>query len=190
MASACLVITRGISTTCARYGKRNFRKFMLHGKRGSRFHKEREAGPDRQLPVDKRGVRDIGYMEGNLYNVVPEMIPEIIVPSLEGFKLKPYVTYQSENVTQEEFTPEDLFNAVYATKIADDFEKGQLTSDGQALNPSENEKLTPDEAKLRAAKTGADMFDADKEEIIRAYKKMIEDSKLKAKENLKTRIQY
>lgn len=51
MASACLIISRGISTSCANYGKRNFRKFPLYGKRGSRLHKEREAGPNPVLPT-------------------------------------------------------------------------------------------------------------------------------------------
>ena len=118
------------------------------------------------------------------------MIPELIVPSLEGFDLKPYVTYQSENVVQEEFTPQDLFDAVYATKILEDFEKGKLTPDGQPLNPSENEKLTREEAKLQVSKTGADMFDADKEKIFEDYFKMLNESKLKAEENQKTRIYY
>ena len=54
MASACLIIIRGISTTGASYGKRNFRKFLMYGKRGSRLHKEREAGPNPQLPVDSK----------------------------------------------------------------------------------------------------------------------------------------
>ena len=61
MSSACLIISRGISTTCARYGKRNFRKFLLYGKRGSKIHKEREAGPNNLLPVDSKLIHNLLY---------------------------------------------------------------------------------------------------------------------------------
>lgn len=88
------------------------------------------------------------------------MKPEIIVPNLTDFKLKPYVSYRSLDVYQEPFTPEDLFYAVYGPKIQQDFEKGQLGPDGEPLNPSPEEKLTPKEARSQATKPGADMFTA------------------------------
>lgn len=54
MASACLIISRGISTSCANYGKRNLRKFLLYGKRGTKLQKQREAGPDREIPAHSK----------------------------------------------------------------------------------------------------------------------------------------
>ena len=31
---------------------------------------------------------------------IPEMVPELVVPDLEGFKLKPYVSYRSKEIHQ------------------------------------------------------------------------------------------
>lgn len=48
-----LIITRGISTSCVRNGKRNFRKFQLPNKRGSRQFKEaRRLDPNPDIPID------------------------------------------------------------------------------------------------------------------------------------------
>ena len=38
--------------------------------------------------------------------IVPELIPQLVVPDLEGFQLKPYVAYNVPEVTQSEFTAE------------------------------------------------------------------------------------
>lgn len=62
------------------------------------------------------------------------------------------------NVVQSEFTAEDLFTAVYTPKIKADFESGKLDKDGNPLEPSENELLTPKEAWSRARQTGSDIF--------------------------------
>lgn len=86
------------------------------------------------------------------------MIPELIVPSLEGFTLKPYVSYRVEEITEPEFTAQDLFDVVYSKKIKEDFASGQLDENGEPLNPSEYEKLTPQQAKEQARKTGCDLF--------------------------------
>ncbi|CAL4147816.1 unnamed protein product, partial [Meganyctiphanes norvegica] len=107
-----------------------------------------------------RGVRPI-YMESPPIKgtpPIPEMIPEIIVPDLEGFKLKPYVSYRVPDVIQSEFTPQDLFYAVYSNKIAEDFKNNKLNSDGNSLEPSPDELMTPEEAKGRARSTGSDIF--------------------------------
>ena len=181
------IITRAISTSCARYGKRNFRKFEIKNKRGSKLFKQMQAesqyeNPDPRYPIDsklnhylfliafyhllinllfsERGVRDIGFHDGKKFIEVPEMIPELIVPNLEGFTLKPYVTYKSEDVYQEEFTAKNLFDAVYAPKIAEDFKNGKLNSSGEALNPSAEESLTVKEARDNASKPCSDMFTA------------------------------
>lgn len=110
------------------------------------------------------------------------MIPEIIVPDLKDCKLKPYVTYESEDVYQSEFTAQDLFNAVYSEKIVNDYNNKQLDPDGQSLKPSKEENLTAEEATINSLKTGSDIFQVDKEEVIGLYKKKVADSMQKAKE--------
>jgi len=90
---------------------------------------------------------------------VPEMIPELIVPSLEGFTLKPYVSYKVKDFTIPEYTAQSLFDDIYAKKIKEDFERNELNENGEPLNPSEYEKLTPQQAMDSAEKTGCDIFD-------------------------------
>ncbi|XP_012267054.2 39S ribosomal protein L41, mitochondrial [Athalia rosae] len=159
MSSACTILRRSISTTCVCHGKRNFRKFLLYNKRGTRLFKEHQrTALNPVIPIDHRGVRPVGYHHDNEFITIPEMVPDIIVPSLEGFNLKPYVAYHTVNVEQSEFTPQDLFDAVYAPKIHDDFQKKKLAEDGSPLDPNEHEKLTAEDAKRLASKTGSDLF--------------------------------
>lgn len=141
-------------------GKRNFRKFLLYNKRGPRLFKEQRAeDPDNApIPVDTRGVRETGYRMNGRFTVVPEMIPELIVPNLEGCKLKPYVSYKCPDVVQSEFTSQDLFNAIYAEKIVEDFKHGELNADGTSKKPSSAEMLTKEEARINSRKTGSDIF--------------------------------
>ncbi|XP_059057773.1 large ribosomal subunit protein mL41 [Achroia grisella] len=149
---------RTISLTTPREGKRNFRKFMIANKRGSRIHKQKQMTPEAELEIDKRGVRDVGYNLNGQFITVPEMIPELIVPDLKDCDLKPYVSYKADNVIQSKFTAQQLFDAVYSKKIVTDFKEGKLDADGLPLQPSEEEQLQPDEAVARAKKTGSDIF--------------------------------
>ncbi|XP_032677537.1 39S ribosomal protein L41, mitochondrial isoform X1 [Odontomachus brunneus] len=161
MASTCMILRRGIATSCVCHGKRNFRKFLLYNKRGSRQFKEAQAkNPDPDIPIDKRDVRDTGIKVNGKFYFVPEMVPELIVPSLEGFELKPYVSYKVEEFDQGRFTAQDLFDIIYAEKIKKDFINGELDENGEPLSPSENEQLTPQQAKDNATKTGCDIFSA------------------------------
>ncbi|XP_053695104.1 39S ribosomal protein L41, mitochondrial [Sabethes cyaneus] len=155
------ILKRSISTTAASFGKHNFRKFLLYNKRGTRiFKKLRAANPELypDMPIDKRGVRDTGVTHDGKYVEIAEKIPEIIVPNLEGCKFKPYVSYRAPDVVQSEFTSQDLFNAVYAQKVIDDFKESKLNEDGSPKEPSEEELLNSDEAWNRARKTGSDIF--------------------------------
>ncbi|KAF7989430.1 hypothetical protein HCN44_008104 [Aphidius gifuensis] len=150
---------RGISTSSVCCSKKNFRKFDLPNKRGTREFKERQKiAPHPDIPIDKRGTRDVGYVDGEHFKIIPEMIPELIVPNLKDCTLKPYVSYRSINVVQSEFTAKDLFNAIYVEKIHKDYEAGKLTEDGQPIEPNEFEKLTPQQAKDNAFKVGSDIF--------------------------------
>ncbi|XP_011304684.1 39S ribosomal protein L41, mitochondrial [Fopius arisanus] len=163
MASVFLTIQRGISTTAVASGKKNFRKFNLYNKRGTREFKERQRyNPDPDIPIHDRGTRKIGYKDGDNFVLVPEMVPELIVPNLEGCELKPYVSYRSTRVVQSKFTPRDLFNAIYAKKINIDFKNGKLDENGNSLEPSEFESLTPQQALDLAQKTGSDLFQQEK----------------------------
>lgn len=151
---------RSLSTTQVDFGKRNFRKFLAFGKRGSRHFKQQlSKTTDKDLlKLQDRGVRMTGVMEGNKFTNIPEMIPEICVPDLQGFELKPYVSYRVPDVIQGEFKPQDLFYAVYSQKIAEDFKEGRLDKDGNSLQPSEEELLTAEEARNKANSVGADKF--------------------------------
>lgn len=110
------------------------------------------------MPVDKRGVRDTGVIVSGKYREVPELIPQLIVPDLTDCKFKPYVTYKTPDVIQSEFTSQDLYNAVYAQKVIDDFKNDKLNEDGTSQDPSAEELLSPEEASNRARKTGSDIF--------------------------------
>lgn len=74
------------------------------------------------------------------------------------FQLKPYVSYRVPEVTQSEFTAQDLFNAVYSQKIIDDFKNKKLKDNGDPMEPSNEESLTSEQAKIKARQTGSDLF--------------------------------
>lgn len=152
------VSKRSISVSTPREGKRNFRKFVIPNKRGTWLHKQQQRTEDRELEIDKRGVRDVGYTLNGKFYMVPEMIPELIVPDLKDCDLKPYVSYKAEDVIQSEFTSEKLFDAVYSKKIVLDYRQGKLDEDGLPKEPSDEEKLQPEEAVARAKRTGSDIF--------------------------------
>ena len=58
---------------------------------------------------------------------------------------------------QPPLTPEELFGAVYVKKIVEDFKAGKLGPDYQPLEPSPEEKLTPEEAKEKALSVRSDI---------------------------------
>nr|SVE73311.1 EOG090X0IZW [Ceriodaphnia reticulata] len=149
---------RGITTTACACGKRNFKKFPIYNKRGTRDFKARQAkNPNPEVPIHTYGTRPIGYKAGSAFVPIPELIPEIIVPDLTGFKLKPYVSYRVQDIVQPPLTPEELFGAVYVKKIADDFKAGKLDSDNQPLEPSPEERLTAEEAKKKVLAIRSDI---------------------------------
>ncbi|XP_023218549.1 39S ribosomal protein L41, mitochondrial-like [Centruroides sculpturatus] len=159
-ANMCFLIqTRRFSITQLVNGKRNFKNFYFPNKRGPKQYRENLR---KNNLVDHRGLR-VSYLhfpngEKLEKKYFPELFPELIVPDLTDCKLKPYVSYQAPEVTQSEFTAKDLFDAVYSKKIMDDFKSGKLDSDGNPLEPSEEESLTPEEARIRARKSGSDIF--------------------------------
>jgi len=63
MASPCMILQRGIATSSVCHGKRNFRKFLLYGKRGSHLFKERQAkNPHPDIPVDSKFIFSIRFL--------------------------------------------------------------------------------------------------------------------------------
>lgn len=97
-----LTVVRGICTSTARLGRKNFRKFWIPNSKRGLIH-DRE-NPD--LEDESYGQR-MPFLYGTK-QIEPELIPEIIVPNLDGFKLKPYVSYNVPDVVQSAFTAEVL----------------------------------------------------------------------------------
>nr|ACO11863.1 39S ribosomal protein L41, mitochondrial precursor [Lepeophtheirus salmonis] len=124
----------------------------------SKLFKKFEGKPELNHPTTNYGCRSTGIRHEIGWEYIPEMRPELVVPDLTDFKLKPYVSYRAKNVVQEELTPKDLFNAVYGSKIVNDFKSDKLNEDGSSLEPSSYEKMTIHEAYVAAKKTGSDIY--------------------------------
>ena len=104
-------ITRGIVRGADRMAE-------FTSKRGSRTHyKGRGAQPTGRLTSSRKFIQ------------VREMIPQFVVPNLEGFKLKPYVSYRTPAGTEPPVTPESLFTEAVAPKIKKDFEEGTFNKE-------------------------------------------------------------
>lgn len=99
---------------------------------------------------DTMGIRWPGYWFKKNFVYVEEMEPNLVVPDLEGFNLKPYVSNRTEEQTVDKFTARDLFDAVYAKQVVDDYRNGKEFS----VSPEEI-----DEARLKAMQTGSDLFE-------------------------------
>lgn len=110
---------------------------------------------------DTMGIRWPGYWFRKKFVYVKEMEPELVVPDLEGFKLKPYVSYRTEEVETPPFTAKELFDKVYAKQIAVQFEEGQL-------DKLELDQEHVDEARSRALQTGSDLFEEHTYDGVRA----------------------
>jgi large subunit ribosomal protein L41 len=110
------------------------------------------------MKVDMRGVKETGITMNGKFIPIPEKIPELIVPDLTDCKFKPYVSYKVPEVIQSEFTSQDLYNAIYAQKVIDDFKNDKINDDGSSKEPSAEEDMTSQEAHSRARKTGSDIF--------------------------------
>eukprot|EP00090_Calanus_glacialis_P032586 TRINITY_DN53993_c0_g1_i1.p1 TRINITY_DN53993_c0_g1~~TRINITY_DN53993_c0_g1_i1.p1 ORF type:complete len:183 (+),score=48.72 TRINITY_DN53993_c0_g1_i1:43-591(+) len=159
-----LIISRNFSTTPLRLGYINYKKIDAGNKRWSKQHKKMQfkrfgkpnAFPD--IPVFKYGTRDTGIRHDAFWEHVPEKVPELMVPDLKECDLKPYVSYATNDIYQEELTSKDLFNVIYGRKIIEDFRTGKLDTDGNSFEPNKLEELTPEQAEVLARQTGSDIF--------------------------------
>ncbi|XP_077377024.1 large ribosomal subunit protein mL41 [Festucalex cinctus] len=102
-------------------------------KRGSRTHNK------------GRGARPAGIkISSRKFLSVKEMIPEFVVPNLNGFKLKPYVSYRCPRGTEPPVTAESLFAEAVAPQIEKDFNEGMYDKDQlekYGLEPTQEGKL-------------------------------------------------
>ncbi|NXN11190.1 RM41 protein, partial [Indicator maculatus] len=92
-------------------------------------------GADRMSPfTSKRGPRTYNKGRGakrpgvltsnNKFIRIKEMVPEFVVPDLEGFKLKPYVSYRAPEGSEPPMTAKQLFSEVVAPHIKKDVKEG------------------------------------------------------------------
>ncbi|XP_041958028.1 39S ribosomal protein L41, mitochondrial [Alosa alosa] len=92
-----------------------------------------------------RGARPAGRLTcSGKFVSVKEMIPEFVVPSLEGFKLRPYVSYRAPEGTEPVLTPKTLFSQTVAPQIKKDIEEGTFDMDNlekYGLDPKQEGKL-------------------------------------------------
>lgn len=72
-----------------------------------------------------RGAKGTGYLSrGGKFVLVKEQVPELVVPDLAGFKLKPYVNYRAPAGTDTPLTAERLFREAVAPAIEKDLRAG------------------------------------------------------------------
>ncbi|KAJ8413822.1 hypothetical protein AAFF_G00064200 [Aldrovandia affinis] len=92
-----------------------------------------------------RGARATGVITSSRKFVsIKEMVPEFVVPSLEGFKLKPYVSYRTPTGTEPALTPETLFTQAVAPRIKKDIEDGTFSPERleeYGFDPNQEGKL-------------------------------------------------
>ncbi|OTF72852.1 39S ribosomal protein L41, mitochondrial-like protein [Euroglyphus maynei] len=155
-----LALKRMINTSSICYGRRNFRKFPIPNKRGifehNRLPKELlENEYDYPVAIDDIKIRYPGVWFGKKFVYVREMEPDIIVPNdLDSCKLKPYVSYRTNEIHQSEFTAEDLFNSTYGAEIISKHQEKE-TIPKSWIDYDEQSII---DAKNNALKTGADLF--------------------------------
>lgn len=110
---------------------------------------------------DTMGIRWPGYWFKRKFVYVKEMEPELVVPDLEGFELKPYVSYRTLDIDTKKFTAKELFDSVYAPAL-----EAKFKEDGTEDFDIPQEEI--DSARLRALQTGADLFEEATTDGVRA----------------------
>lgn len=147
------------------HGQKNFEGFPLINQTGIFDYKHtpihlRKKEFDYPLSEDLVGQRYPGFWIKQKFHYVKEMEPELIVPDLTGFPLKPYVSYKTEEVVQPELTAKTLFNLVYADDIYKRFMAGE-NLDQDADVPIDEQISQAEAARTAAEQTGSDKFERD-----------------------------
>lgn len=146
-------------------GQKNFEGFPLINQTGIFDYKHtpkplREKEFDYPLSEDLVGQRYPGFWIKGKFHYVKEMEPELIVPDLIDFPLKPYVSYRAEEVEHPELTAKTLFNLTYADDVYKRFMAGE-NLDQEADVPMEEQIIQAEAARNAAEKTGSDKFERD-----------------------------
>ncbi|NXF29454.1 RM41 protein, partial [Nyctibius bracteatus] len=72
-----------------------------------------------------RGAKKLGVLTSNKkFILIKEMVPQFVVPDLEGFKLKPYVSYRAPEGSEPPMTAKLLFTEVVVPRITKDVKAG------------------------------------------------------------------
>ncbi|KAM3611320.1 uncharacterized protein V6R79_016552 [Siganus canaliculatus] len=102
-------------------------------KRGSRTHNK------------GRGARATGLrLSSSKFLPIRGMIPEFVVPNLEEFKLKPYVSYRCPKGTEPPLTCQSLFDELVAPRIKKDVDEDTFSEDRlekYGFEPTQEDKL-------------------------------------------------
>ncbi|XP_072096631.1 large ribosomal subunit protein mL41 [Mobula birostris] len=105
----------------------------LTSKRGPRsFYRSRGTKPTGFITSSKKFVK------------IRQMVPELMVPNLEGFNLKPYVSYKAPTGTEQPLTAKKLFMETAAVQIEKDFQAGTFDPNNlekYGFEPSQEGKL-------------------------------------------------
>ncbi|NWH62496.1 RM41 protein, partial [Geococcyx californianus] len=92
-----------------------------------------------------RGAKKLGVLTSNRkFILIREMVPEFVVPDLQGFKLKPYVSYRAPEGSEEPLTAKMLFDEVVAPHIKKDVKEGTFDPNNLAkygFEPTQEGKL-------------------------------------------------
>ncbi|VFV34602.1 39S ribosomal protein L41, mitochondrial [Panthera pardus] len=92
-----------------------------------------------------RGTKGTGvHARDGKFVQVKEMVPELVVPELAGFKLKPYVNYRVPAGTDVPLTAEQLFREAVAPAIEKDYRDGTFDPeqlDKYGFEPTQEGKL-------------------------------------------------
>lgn len=145
---------------------KNFEDFKVPNKIGTFEHRRLPQSLldyEYNYPVcrDTLGIRYPGYWFKRKFVYVKEMEPELVVPDLTDFELKPYVSYRTPDINTEPLTAKSLFDQVYAGKV----EKAYKEDNVETIDVPEDQI---DQARLRALQTGSDLMEVSPRDGVRA----------------------
>lgn len=103
------------------------------------------------LSIDQFRQKLPGYYIEGKFVYIKEMEPELIVPDLTGFQLKPYVSFQAGEIEEPPLTAKAIFDKVYAPEVLSRIEAGKPVK----TNLSAREIHI---ARIKAQQTGADLL--------------------------------
>ncbi|MBN3299371.1 large ribosomal subunit protein mL41 [Amia ocellicauda] len=92
-----------------------------------------------------RGARRTGVLTSSgKFLRLPAMVPQLVVPLMEGFRLKPYVSYRAPTGSEPPLTPKALFTQTVAPAVERDLREGRFHPqelERYGFEPSQDGKL-------------------------------------------------